>query len=289
MMPSSSDLSYFVEVGTSLNLSRAAERLGISQPSLTLSMQRLEHTIGAPLLIRSKRGVVLTQAGKQLLIHTRELLQTWETVKGGALASQNEVQGHYSIGCHPAVALYSLPGFMPDLLESFPHLEIKLNHDLSRKVAESVIRMETDLGIVVNPVRHPDLMIRKLCDDEVTLWAGKGRRKIQDISSGEAVLICEPELQQTQDLLQKLDRAKIRFRRIVTSSNLDVITQLVASGAGVGILPGRVVNASGDSLKKVPGAPVFHDEISLLYRVENRSVRAIQEIADRISRFFKQN
>lgn len=286
MMPSAADLSYFVEVGASLNLSRAAERLGISQPSLTLSMQRLEQSIGVPLLIRTKRGVSLTQAGRQLLIHARELLQSWESVKGGALASVNEVQGYYSIGCHPAVAMYSLPDVLPALLERFPALEIKLQHDLSRKITESVIRMETDIGIVVNPVRHPDLVIRKLCDDEVTFWVAKGKRRIQDWASGEAVLICEPELQQTQDLLQKLDRAKIRFRRIVTSSNLDVIAKLVGAGAGVGILPGRVVAASGDTLKRVAGAPVFRDEISLLYRVENRSVRAIQEISDQIVRFF---
>jgi DNA-binding transcriptional LysR family regulator len=286
MMPSPSDLTYFVEVATSQNISRAAERLGISQPSLTLAIQRLEQSVGTPLLIRSKKGVTLTQAGKQLQAYARELLQRWETVKGHALASAHETQGNFRIGCHPSVALYSLGGFLPDLLEKHPKLEVKLLHDLSRKIVESVIRMETDIGIAVNPVRHPDLLIRKLCDDEVTFWVGAGKRKVQDFRSGDAVLICDPELIQSQDLMKKLRKAGIQYGRLLPSSSLEVVTSLVAQGAGIGVIPGRVASQASchgkRGLRRVPKAPVFYDEICLLYRVENRSIRAIQAISESI-------
>jgi len=281
MMPSPSDLTYFIEVASSQNLSRAAERLGVSQPSLTLAVQRLEQAVGTSLLIRSKRGVTLTQAGKQLLVHARELLQKWETVKGHALASTHEIQGSYTIGCHASVALYSLGGFLPDIVEKYPRLEIKLHHDISRKITESVVRMDIDLGIVVNPIRHPDLIIRKLCDDEVTLWVGEGKRKVQDVRSGEAVLICDPDLLQSQDLLKKLRKAGIQYGRMIPSSNLEVVTQLVAQGVGVGIIPSRVAGSMGHrAIRRIPKAPVFHDEICLLYRVENKAVRSIQVLSD---------
>ena len=284
MMPAASDLTYFVEVSHSQNLSRAAERLGISQPSLTLSIRRLEQSIGTPLLIRSKKGVTLTQGGKQLLAHARDLLQKWETAKSHALASTQEVQGCYTIGCHASVAIYSLGGFLPDLLEKHPQLEIKLHHDLSRKITEAVIRLEMEIGIVVNPIRHPDLVIRKLCNDEVTFWVGDGNRKVQDFLSGQAVLICDPDLLQSQALLKELRKSGIQYGRILPSSNLEVITQLVTQGAGVGIIPGRVaVSASlQTTLHRVPKAPVFHDELCLLYRIENKSVRAIQAMSDNI-------
>lgn len=282
-LPAANDLYYFVEVSTSQNLSRAAERLGISQPSLTLAVQRLEQAIGTALLIRSKKGVTLTRSGNQLLSHARELLQKWETVKGQTLASTLEVQGCFSVGCHASVALYSLGKFLPDLLEKYPQLEIKLHHDLSRKITEAVTRLEIDIGIVVNPVRHPDLVIRKLCDDEVTFWVGEGNRKTQDFRSGQAVLICDPELLQSQDLLRKLKRNGIQFSRIVPSSNLEVVTKLVSQGAGIGIIPSRVVAAAQcEGLQRIPKAPVFDDEVCLLYRVENKGVRSIQAITERI-------
>lgn len=286
-MPSPADLSYFIEVATALHVTRAAERLGISQPSLTLSIQRLEQSIGTPLLIRSKKGVALTQAGKQLFVHTRNLLQHWDTVKSRALASTHEIQGSYTLGCHVSVALYSLPGFMANLLEKHPNLEIKLSHDLSRRITERVIRMEIDVGIVVNPIRHPDLIIRKLYDDAVTFWVGKGDRKIQDFRGGNAVLICDPDLIQTQDLIKKLKKSGTQYRRVLASSSLEVITELTASGAGIGVLPGRVATfASGKGLHRIPKAPSFPDEICLLYRVENKGVKSIQAITDQIALTF---
>lgn len=284
-MPSSSDLTYFLEVAASQNLSRAAERLGVSQPSLSLSIQRLEQSVGTALLIRSKRGVTLTQPGKQLLTHARELLQKWESVKGQALASTHEIQGCYTIGCHASVALYSLGKFLPEILANHPRLEIKLQHDLSRRITESVIRMETDIGIVVNPVRHPDLMIRKLCLDEVTLWTGEGKRNVQDYRGGEGVLLVDPDLMQSQDLLKKLKKSGIQFQRTVPSSSLEVVAKLTADGAGVGILPARVA-AVFPGLKPVPKAPSFRDEICLLYRMENKGVRSIQALSEAILKAF---
>ena len=151
MLPSASELTYFMEAAAAQNLSRAAERLGITQPSLTLAIQRLEQSVGTQLLIRSKKGVTLTHAGRQLLAHSRELLQSWESVRAHALASHDQVQGTYVLGCHASVALYALPKFLPQLLDEHPKLEIRLLHDLSRKVTDSVIRMEADVALAINP------------------------------------------------------------------------------------------------------------------------------------------
>lgn len=289
MMPSPTDLTYFIEVASTGNLSRAAERIGITQPSLSLSIQRLEHSIGTPLLIRSKKGVSVTQAGKQLLTRTKDLLQQWENIRSHALSSTNEVQGRYVLGCHSSVALYSTPHFLPNLLEKNSKLEIKLVHDLSRKIAEKVISMEVDVGIVVNPVQHPDLIIKKLCTDEVTFWTTthKTKKKTQDYQSGEAVLICDPDLLQTQSLIKQLKKNGLHYSRTLPTSSLEVATKLVASGAGIGIIPSRVVKAlSPSGLQKVQNAPVFYDEISLIYRVENKLIQSIQTISTAIDNFF---
>src|SRR3712207_6216749 len=124
MIPSSSDLRYFIEVAGTLNLSRAAERLGISQPSLSLSIQRLEGTIGVPLLIRGKSGVRLTRAGQRFFTEARNLLQSWENIRSVTLRDESEVSGRYTVGCHVSVALYTLNHFLPDLMRKYPALDI---------------------------------------------------------------------------------------------------------------------------------------------------------------------
>lgn len=289
MIPSSSDVTYFVEVANTKNISRASERLGISQPSLTLAIQRIENALGTKVLSRSKKGVALTQAGKQLLLHSRQLLQLWENVKEEALASENEIQGNYTIGSHPSVALYSLAGFLPEIMRGYPNVHIHLKHDLSRKIAEGVISSEIDLGLVVNPVKHPDLVIKKLCDDVVTFWTSTGKQsEVQDLKSGKAVLICDPDLAQSQSLMKQLAKKGMRVGRTLTSGNLEVIADLTRNGCGIGILPTRVAQYfDSKRLQLVPKASSYHDEICLLYRVENKNVRSIQRMRELISEYYR--
>jgi DNA-binding transcriptional LysR family regulator len=269
MIPSADELRYFVEVAKTLNISRAAERLGVTQPSLSLAIQRLERSFGTPVLIRSKSGVKLTKAGIRLFSRADGLLNDWHRLREEALKDENEIRGRYRIGCHPSVALYSLPHFLPDLLEASPELEVQLVHDLSRKITEQVISFELDYGIVVNPVAHPDLVIRLLCNDEVLFWRGPGRRAEQDPFSGEGVLICDPDLLQSQAMITKVEKAGFKYRRTIFSSNLEVVCSLIASGAGFGILPARVATRiKSYQLKPVKDSPSMTDRVCLVFRAD---------------------
>src|SRR5687768_10713261 len=116
MIPSSADLTYFLEVAATRNISRAAERLGITQPALSLALKRLENTIGTELLIRTKVGVQLTKPGVRVAARARDLIDEWHKLRNDALRDEHEISGRYCIGCHPSVALYSLPHFLPNLL-----------------------------------------------------------------------------------------------------------------------------------------------------------------------------
>ncbi len=203
-------LKYFIEVSQVLNLSRAAERLGLSQPSLSLAIQRLEMEVDAKLLRRGPKGVQLSPAGAELAASAKVFLQNWEDLKKGVANRSDEVIGELHVGCHPSVAIYSLPYVLPQLLSQYP-LNIKLTHDLSRKITESVISARVDVGIVVNPVRHPDLVLKKLSDDQVTLWQSP------EMSAGNRdVLICDPDLLQTQSLLKKVQKSQVTSRAFCT-------------------------------------------------------------------------
>lgn len=287
MLPSPLELEYFLEVANALNISRAAERLGISQPSLSLAIKRLEQSIGTELLIRQQQGVTLTQAGKQLLLHTRQLIQSWENAKSHALASHQKIQGFFTVGCHSTIAIHSAGEFLPALLENNPSLEIQLKHDLSRKITEQIISLSIDLGIVVNPVRHPDLIFIKLCEDEVTFWIGPGKNKIQNPYSGDAIIICDPQLSQVQSLLKSKFK-HIKYKRMIKTSSLEVVASLTAKGAGIGILPSRVAKAMyPNKLKRIANAPVYHDELYLVFRSENRNIYSIQVMINAIKNHFK--
>lgn len=282
MLASPSDLIYFIEISKTLNLSRTAKRIGISQPSLTLAIQRLEETIGTHLFIRGKNGVALTPAGKRFLSHTKQLLQLWDNIKSESLAAHHEVRGKFTIGAHPSVALCTLSHFLPKLLMEYPTLEIQLKHDSSRKISEGIINHSIDIGLIVNPIKHPDLIIQKLYDDKLTFWHAVKKNVNQQIDSQDSVLIYDPDLIQTQWLLKRIHRQGIKYKRVVTTNQLEVIASLTANGGGIGILPTCIALSTYPKLTAVPKMPYYHDEICLVYRHENRSIKALQAIISSI-------
>lgn len=272
MLPSPTELTYFLEVARTLNLSRAAERIGISQPALTLAIKRLEDSLGSDVLIRSKSGVRLTKAGEKLVFRARNLFELWEQIQQDIEKDQKEIRGLYRIGCHASVAMYTLPHFIKKLLLENPNLELKLQHDLSRKITEEVISSRLDFGIVINPVEHPDLVIQPLLKDEVSFWVAKKPSSLQNPKNESSVLICDSDLLQSQSLLKQLQKKKIKFSRFMTTSNLEVVAHLVDSGAGIGILPQRVALQQKLNIKPLDAnLPKFQDRCCLVYRADTQN------------------
>jgi LysR family transcriptional regulator, cell division regulator len=275
-MLSLKELQYFSEVAHCLTLSRAAERLGISQPSLSIGIKRIEHAIGVPLFNRSKKGVTLTPAGKQLLKHVQQLMQLWEEVKAKAYDAEHDIAGRLTLGCHPSVALHHLPHRLPSFLNQNQNLELKIEHDLSRNITEAVINMKLDVGIVVNPVKHPDLIIIKLREDKVTFWHNFSNDELQMDS---LTLLYDSSLLQSTILLNKIKKQPLEFKRFIDSSNLELIAKLATKKVGVVILPTSIAkNESQEQLHPLNQAPHFVDEICIVYRNENRFVKSIDAL-----------
>lgn len=278
MLPSPQEILGFIEISKTKNITKAAQRLGVTQPSLSQSLRRLEENIGEPLVMRSKVGVELSLAGKEFLKYANQLLSLWQDAKINTQKSTHVVQGNVKIGCHTAVGLYTLSDFLPSLIKQHEKLEITLVHDLSRKICQMVQEHELDLGLVINPMEHPDLILTKLLNDEVRLWSTANGAK--------DVLICHPDLNQTQDILKKLKRSKVEFKRMITSDSLENIAKLAIAGVGSAILPTRVVEIFDYKKKLAPQAnsSFFKDELYLVYRVENKHVAFIQEIKEHIKK-----
>ena len=289
MIPSPAELTYFQEIANTANFSRAANKLGVSQPSLSLAIKRLEKMMGADLFVRHKQGVTLTPAGKKLYLRTKKLFENWEEVKLEATASHQEIQGEITLGCHTTVALY-LRGFLPDLLEQYPGLTFNLKHDISQHITEQVINSLIDIAVVSNPSKHPDLIIKKLNNSETTFWKGAGSRITQDIHSDQLVIICDPNIPRTQLLLKKWKNQSLKSPRIVTSNSLEIVADLTANGCGVGILPSCFTQSIyRDQLYRIPDMPVCSDELYLVYRKENREVKAVVTVLAAIKKFVEES
>ena len=163
------DLKNFKQVSESGSISHAAKHLGVSQRTLSESIKRLERNLGVILLYRSKKGIRLTPAGQEKLRTVKDVLLKLEL-----LPKTNKSLQNYRIGCHPIVAEYFLAAFLKEMNARFPNARFILHHDRSQDVQTSIQDGSIDLGIVVNPRRNPDLIIKKLCLDQMIVWKPYG-------------------------------------------------------------------------------------------------------------------
>lgn len=273
MLATPTEIEYFIEVFQTLHVSKAAIRLGVTQPTLTLSLQRLEDKLGVKLFHRTKQGVVATEQGTLFYKKAHGLIDSWNELHHDLGQSVNTLQGHFKIGCHQSVGAYILPRFLRCLDQDAPGIEIDLFHDFSRKITERVVSYEIDLGFVVNPVRHPDLVLKKMGEDRVLFWRAK------DTVNVPKKIFADTNLIQIQSVLGKTHSKDFRDWKLINSNSLELIRTLTLSGQGVGILPERVAKADGADL--VPynsNLPVFEDKIFVAYRKDVLSNRAGREL-----------
>lgn len=229
----------------------------MSQPSLSESIQRLERDLEATVFYRSRSGIQLTPRGREFVAKVQQLLgfvQELEAVK----RSKNVFGGQtISIGCHATVASYTIPAALEVLRESAPDFKLEFYHDLSRNIQYEIQRGRLDVGVVINPIPVPDIVLTHLGFDFATVWVKAGAKP--------DILIHDPDFNQTQWILKRWKNPPVRT---LSTNNLDLICRLVGKGLGYGILPYKAVELSGEKLIQVASLPVYKDRIVLVHRPE---------------------
>jgi DNA-binding transcriptional LysR family regulator len=252
------DLKNFIETATCPTLGQAATKLEISQPALSESLKRLETDIGAILFFRSRTGIKLTASGRLFLERAKNVASSLNNLNLNKGDESIFCGRSLVIGCHSTVASFTLPKALAFLKDKAPDFKVDLRHDLSRSIQASVQSGAVDVGIVINPVIVPDLVIKRLGFDHVYVWTANKNKTFDTV-------ICDSDLFQTQSILKKW---KNKPERLISTSHLDLIARLVNEDLGYGIIPERAVELSGRRLYKLENAPSYKDEICLIYRPE---------------------
>ncbi len=260
-----------VEVDRRGAISKAAEALGVTQPSLSATVAKMEQRLGETLFVRTKRGVQTTRAGLLLVARAKKVLREWDQIPHELRESSSELRGTYSIGVYATLAAYTLPRFLPRLLQEHEDLSIDIGHDLSRDIALGVIGFRYDYGIVVNPPRHPDLSIVDLYTDQVRLWRAVETR--WNPRAPRVPVVASPHTPNLDAFIRRANAAGyLPSCRLIRTSDLSVVCRLTAADAGVGIMPSTIpqMQAPGE-LVATRRIPTQKDQISLVWRNDSQT------------------
>lgn len=154
-------LRAFLETAEAGALSRAARRLGFSQPSLTGQIQRLESHLGVVLFRRHGRGVALTEAGEALVPRARRLLDEMRameaTIRGDG-AADDDVRGSVRVGVIPTIAPYVMPEALRRFRGRHGAARVELREDYSAALADQLHEGALDVVIAAQPMRSTPSM-----------------------------------------------------------------------------------------------------------------------------------
>jgi DNA-binding transcriptional LysR family regulator len=238
-------LAAFCTVVERRSFSQAAERLGVTQPAVSLQVRALEERVGQRLLDRSGRRVEPTEAGRRLYRSAQRMLQLEEQLlEEVAAAGDSALRGTLAIGASTGPGAHLVPLLLCEFQGRHPDLRIALSVHDTYAVIERVAERELELGVVGALRRHRGLVFEPLVRDEIVLAVPPGHRAAGgdldlDELGKETLIVMQEGAGVRQVVEEELRRAGLRLRGLEAKLELGLqesVKSAVAAGYGVAFI-----------------------------------------------------
>jgi LysR family transcriptional regulator, hydrogen peroxide-inducible genes activator len=242
-IPTLRQLRYLVALAEYRHFGHAAEACFATQSTLSAGLQELEALLGATLVERTKRKVLMTPLGEAVATRAREVLRGAEDITDMVRAAARPLCGELRLGVIPTIAPFLLPQVLPALRRNYPELRLILREDLTARLLDRLANAELDLALLALPYDAPEMEMESLAEDGFVLacrpdhpLAAKDRITGADLAEADLLLLEDGHCLRDHALAAcSLPTPKRREDLLGTS--LGTLVQMVASGLGVTLLP----------------------------------------------------
>ncbi|HUZ88349.1 MAG TPA: LysR family transcriptional regulator [Candidatus Acidoferrales bacterium] len=265
----------FLEVARLGSVSRAAEALSITQPTLTARLHALETDFDARLFVRTRQGMRLTDCGRALVPYAERCVRA--VVDGRRAISEvgRGSSGQLVIAAAPAVSTYLLPALLERFVLEHPKVEVAVRTGHSEDVLQMVLKDEVQLGLG-RAMRHPDVELLTFHEEELVLvtapdhpFAKAGEVEMGELSSEQLIMFDRTSsyFEVTQAALLA---AGVTLRGVMELDNIEAAKKMVERDLGVALLPLTAIDVevSAGTLVRVRllGAPPMRRSLVAMWR-----------------------
>ncbi|MCL2723898.1 MAG: LysR substrate-binding domain-containing protein [Polyangiaceae bacterium] len=283
-------LQYVTAVADTLGFHRAAAQCHVSQPTLSAQIQQLEHVLGITLFERDHRRVLVTPAGKEIVMRARRILVELGDLLDAAGRERDPFKGTLRIGIIPTVAPYLLPEITPAAAATYPELRLALREEKTEHVLAQLREGKIDAGILVLMADLGSHLAHAVIGEDpfvVALPHGhplarKKRLEMRELEGHEVLLLDDGHCFRTQALAlcSKVGAREADLR----ATSLGTLVQMVSNGVGITLLPAMAVpveNRRAQLEVRPLAPPVPHRAIALVWRPESplgNTLRALAKV-----------
>ncbi len=269
-------LEAFVEAQRRGSITRAAEALELTQPTVTARLRGLERELGTSLLVRGRRGVSLTAAGRRFLPRAMAALEAVRRGVADTRSARDARGGFLTLGLASDLALYLAPAALARFARTHPDVEVTVRSGRSRAVAEALRADEIEIALVSQLVVLPELASRPLFTESVPVVVGKthafarrARVQVEELALS-GIVIRDPSAYLHTLTLAYFAEAGTAPRILMELDNTEACKRVVIAGFGAALLPEMAIRDElrrGDLVSvRVEGASVPRRTIHALWR-----------------------
>jgi LysR family hydrogen peroxide-inducible transcriptional activator len=284
------ELRYIVAVARERNFRRAAERSFVSQPALSLAIQKLEEELGVQLFERKKTDITLTAVGEQIVEQATRVLDEVAKIKEMARHGSDQLAGSLRLGVIYTVGPYLLPELIPVLRRTAPDMPLDVEENTTASLEVQLRNGVIDAAVIALPFDLPGIATAGLYDEPFVVavpadhpWADRKSIAAADLG-GEKVLLLNSGHCFSNQVIEACPDLS-RKGEVLQGNSLETIRNMVASGLGVTVLP---CSAATDRyrnplLRMIPfEEPVPTRRIALAWRKSFVRSKAIDALADAV-------
>jgi len=239
-------LEYLIAVDTYRQLTIAANKCFISQPALSMQLQKLEEELGAKLFDRSRQPVVPTEIGRAVIEQARIVVQESRRITDIAQRAKDEVTGELRVGIIPTLAPYLLPLFLAQFLQNYPAIRLSVREVTTDTLLQLLKSEQLDVGIAVTPLSEGTFAERRLFHEEFVVYVAeqeasttKQYRLPDDIEPDQLWLLEEGHCMRSQIMsLCELRKRRVEWRNFqYQAGSIEALKRMVERYGGLTILP----------------------------------------------------
>ena len=283
------DLRYLVALAEHGHFGRAAKACFVSQPALSMQIKKLEETLGIALLERTNKKVLLTEPGRLITQHAKEILYQVETMHAVAEQAKEPFSGSLILGIIPTLAPYLLPCIIPTLSTEFPKLNLYLRESLTENLLTQLNEGQLDCALLALPLSEIQLESTPLFTEEFVLttpinhpFAALKTVDFSHLNQQTLLLLEEGHClrDQTLALCQKTHASEFPTFQ---ASSLETLRHMVISHAGITLLP-KLACQPNEQLAYIPfDDPKPVRTIGMVWRKSSAKKILLDQLAKKIS------
>ena len=285
-------LEYMVAVDTYRHFVLAAEKCFVTQPTLSMQLQKLEEELGVKLFDRTKQPVIPTEIGTRIIAQARVVLREAERIQQMINSEKNVMTGELRIGIIPTLAPYVLPTLFKQIRTKYPQLELVIKETITEEVLHELKNNRLDCGLVVTPLKDASIKEDVLFYEELFVYVSRKNALYDkkyvlpdDINPDQLWLLEEGHCFRSQvlNLCELRKSADLHFK--YATGNIETLKRMVDKSDGLTILPELAVmefNKNQMKLVKRLKDPSPAREVSLVTHRDHIKTKLIQTLKDEI-------